>query len=144
MSESWLPIDSELAGKNNCNAKSAVLPPQRPGGAYHTSHDARKCGHFSRSLREREVKRMRGGVRSQIRTRLHLQFPAIREINREFCDFRASGGDISTKSPVPQSLLGKFPTQINRENILKNREVLSDNREFHLQGGEFQGKVQGA
>jgi hypothetical protein len=45
---------------------------------------------------------------------------------------------------VPQSLLGKFPTQINRENILKNREVLSDNREFHLQGGEFQGKVQGA
>jgi hypothetical protein len=87
---------------------------------------------------------MRGGVRSQIRTRLHLQFPAIREINREFCDFRASGGDISTKSPVPQSLLGKFPTQINRENILKNREVLSDNREFHLQGGEFQGKVQGA
>jgi hypothetical protein len=29
------------------------------------------------------------------------------------------------KAPVPQSLLGKFPTQINRENILKNREVLS-------------------
>jgi hypothetical protein len=48
------------------------------------------------------------------------------------------------KAPVPQSLLGKFPTQINRENILKNREVLSGNREFHLQGGEFQGKVQGA
>jgi hypothetical protein len=23
MSESWLPIDSELAGKNNCNAKVA-------------------------------------------------------------------------------------------------------------------------
>ena len=40
---------------------------------------------------------MRGGVRSRIC--LHLQFPAIREINREFCDFRASGGDFSTKSP---------------------------------------------
>src|SRR3977135_1882184 len=42
-------------------AKSAVLPPQRPVGAYHTSHDARKCGLFSRSLREREVTRVRGG-----------------------------------------------------------------------------------
>ena len=30
-------------------AKSAVLPPQRPVGAYHMSHDARKCGLFSRS-----------------------------------------------------------------------------------------------
>jgi hypothetical protein len=38
------------------------------------------------------------------------------------------------KTPVPQPLLGKFPTQINRENILKNREFLSGNREFHLQG----------
>jgi hypothetical protein len=38
------------------------------------------------------------------------------------------------KPPVPQPLLGKFPTQINRENILKNREFLSGNREFHLQG----------
>src|ERR1700680_2133107 len=42
-------------------AKSALLPPQRPVGAYHTSHDARKCGLFSRSLREREVTRVRGG-----------------------------------------------------------------------------------
>jgi hypothetical protein len=30
-----------------------------------------------------------GGVRGQIRTGLHLQFPANREINREFCDFDA-------------------------------------------------------
>jgi hypothetical protein len=40
------------------------------------------------------------------------------------------------KTPVPQPLLGKFPTQINRENILKNREFLSGNREFQLQGGK--------
>ena len=40
------------------------------------------------------------------------------------------------KTPVPQPLFGKFPTQINRENILKNREVLSGNGEFHLQGGK--------
>ncbi len=33
----------------------------RPAGAYHTSHDARTCGPFSRSLREREVTRVRGG-----------------------------------------------------------------------------------
>ena len=42
-------------------AKSVVLPPQRPVGAHHTSHDGRKCGLFSRSLRERETPRVRGG-----------------------------------------------------------------------------------
>jgi hypothetical protein len=31
---------------------------------------------------------------------------------------------------VLQRLFSKFPTQINRENILKNREFLSGNREF--------------
>jgi hypothetical protein len=34
------------------------------------------------------------------------------------------------KTPVPQPLLGKFPTKINREIILKNREFLSGIREF--------------
>jgi hypothetical protein len=30
-----------------------------------------------------------GGVRSHMRTRLHRKFPAIREKNREFCEFGA-------------------------------------------------------
>src|SRR5258705_10077262 len=38
------------------------------------------------------------------------------------------------ETTVLQQLFAKFPTQINRENILKNREFLSGNREFHLQG----------
>jgi hypothetical protein len=38
------------------------------------------------------------------------------------------------ETTVLQRLFTKFPTQINRENILKNREFLSGNREFHLQG----------
>ena len=42
-------------------AKSVVLSRQRPVGTYHTSHDGRKCGLFSRSLRERETPRVRGG-----------------------------------------------------------------------------------
>jgi hypothetical protein len=37
------------------------------------------------------------------------------------------------ETTVLQRLFTKFPTQINRENILKNREFLSGNREFHLQ-----------
>jgi hypothetical protein len=37
---------------------------------------------------------------------------------------------------VLQLLFTKFPTQINRENILKNREFLNGNREFRLQGGK--------
>jgi hypothetical protein len=38
------------------------------------------------------------------------------------------------KTPVPQPLLGKFPTQINRENITRNREFFAGIRE--LAGGE--------
>jgi hypothetical protein len=37
------------------------------------------------------------------------------------------------ETTVLQRLFTKFPTQINRENILKNREFLSGNREFRLQ-----------
>ena len=40
------------------------------------------------------------------------------------------------ETTVLQRLFTKFPTQINRENILKNTEFLSGNREFHLQGGK--------
>jgi hypothetical protein len=32
---------------------------------------------------------------------------------------------------VPQRLFEKFPKQINRENISRNREFSSGNREFH-------------
>jgi hypothetical protein len=34
------------------------------------------------------------------------------------------------KTPVPQPLRGKFPTQINRENITRNRECFAGIREF--------------
>ncbi len=39
-----------------------------------------------------------GGVRSQIRTRLHLLFPANRVINREFCDFGRFGDNFLAES----------------------------------------------
>ena len=42
---------------------------------------------------------LNGGVRSQIRTGLRLQFPAIREINREFCDLGAFGRVIGDEAP---------------------------------------------
>jgi len=38
------------------------------------------------------------------------------------------------ETTVLQRLFTKFPTQ--KENILKNREFLSGNREFHLQGAQ--------
>jgi hypothetical protein len=40
------------------------------------------------------------------------------------------------KTPVPQRFPGKFPAKINRENILKNREFLSANREFRATDGK--------
>ena len=82
------------------------------------------------------LRRLGGGVRSQIRTGLHLQFPANREINREFRDSGPSEANFVHETTVLQRLFTKFPTQINRENILKNREFLSGNREFRLQGAQ--------
>ena len=61
----------------------------------------------------------------------NLQFPANREINREFRDSGPSEANFVHETTVLQRLFTKFPTQINRENILKNREFLSGNREFH-------------
>ena len=50
-----------------------------------------------------------GGVRSQIRTGLHLQFPANREINREFCDSGAFGSDFGSKSPCAAATSKQIP-----------------------------------
>jgi hypothetical protein len=36
------------------------------------------------------------------------------------------------ETAVLQRLLAQFPTQINRENISKNRDFLANNREFDL------------
>jgi hypothetical protein len=69
-------------------------------------------------------------VRSLIRTSLRLQFPANREINREFCDFRAFGGDIGTKNPCAAAVSSKFPAEMNREIIFGNREIFRTNREI--------------
>ncbi len=48
------------------------------------------------------------------------------------------------ETAVLQPLLEQFPTQINRENILGNRESFSGNREFLLQtsSGEASGYAQ--
>src|SRR5260370_2880962 len=78
---------------------------------------------------------MDGGGCSQIRTGLRWKFPANREINREFRDSGPQKPISVHETTVLQRLFTKFPTQVNRENILKNREFLSGNREFHLQGG---------
>jgi len=37
---------------------------------------------------------------------------------------------LKPEAAVPQRLLAQFPTQINRENILKNRDFSSENRQF--------------
>ena len=71
-----------------------------------------------------------GGVRSQIRTGLRLDFPANRENNREFCDFGPLGATSVRKATVPQRFPGKFPATINREIIFDNREISHRNREI--------------
>ena len=75
------------------------------------------------------LRRLDGGGSSQIRTGLNQQFPANREFYWEFCDSGPQKPISLHETTVPQRLFTKFPTQNNRENILKNREFLSGNRE---------------
>jgi hypothetical protein len=50
-----------------------------------------------------------GGVPSQIRTRLHLRFPANRVINREFCDFGRFGDNFLAESQCAAVTSRKIP-----------------------------------
>jgi hypothetical protein len=52
-----------------------------------------------------------GGVRSQIRTGLHVQFPANREINKEFCDIYAFGSDFGVKDPCAAATSRQIPCE---------------------------------
>ena len=70
-----------------------------------------------------------GGVRSQIRTGLHRNSLLTGKLTGNFTISRLLEAIYERKAPVPQPLLSKFPMKINRENISKNREFLSDNRE---------------
>jgi len=79
------------------------------------------------------LRRLDGGVCSQIRTRLRWQFPAKGKLTGNFAILGPQKPISLHETTVLQRLFTKFPTQINRENILKNREFLSGNREFHLQ-----------
>jgi len=58
-----------------------------------------------------------------IRTGLRPQFPAIREINREFCDLGAFWKRHQERNArVPQRFTGQFPAKIKSEIIFGNRE----------------------
>ena len=57
------------------------------------------------------------------------------KLTGEFRDSGPSEANFVHETTVLQRLFTKFPTQINRENILKNREFLSGNRDFQLQRG---------
>lgn len=75
--------------------------------------------------------KMRGWRRSGIRTGLRPKLPANREFYREYCDFRPVSGDFLARNCCPAAILMQFPSQINRDEICKNREIWSGNREIH-------------
>jgi hypothetical protein len=58
------------------------------------------------------------------------KFPTNRDFYREFRDFAASGRSVGARSHCAAVTFGQFPTRINRENILKNTDFSSENREF--------------
>ena len=66
--------------------------------------------------------RLRGGGCSRHRTRLRPQFPANREINREFCKSGLARRFSRADSQLIQWFAAKFPMQRNREFFEHNRE----------------------
>jgi hypothetical protein len=60
------------------------------------------------------------------------EFPANREINREFRRIRLLGAILKADMPANSDACGKIPysTQQNREFLRGNREFVRENREF--------------
>jgi hypothetical protein len=76
-----------------------------------------------------QVERLPGWRRSADRTRLHGSSLLTGNFTGNFAIFRPQEAVLEQEAAVLQLLLERFPTQINRENILKNREYYSRNRE---------------
>jgi hypothetical protein len=93
----------------------AKNPPERPllsaetGNVENGRQDPPRNGPFSIDDGFRGSGRLDGGVRSQIRTGLRLQFPANRVINREFCDFGRIGGNLLAESHCAAATSRKIP-----------------------------------
>jgi hypothetical protein len=91
---------------------------------------AANCGPFS-TVSERAGKaRLNGGGCSHLRTCLCSQFPANREIYREFRIFRAPKDGLLATDRCAAGTSWKFPMQINREKNQDNRDQKFKNREF--------------
>lgn len=72
-----------------------------------------------------------GGVRSPVRTRLHLPIPCSTGIYREFSRFHPELRVFDQKKwQYISALDGKFPTLANREFNSSNREFAEVSREF--------------
>jgi hypothetical protein len=93
------PFKGLFAPTGRCADPIYIRPMERSGGAKQSR------GGFS----ERKVLERLGGVRSQIRTGLHWQFPGNREIYREFRDFAAFGGRFLVRSRCAAAASRKIP-----------------------------------
>jgi hypothetical protein len=76
---------------------------------------------------------MPGWRRSADRTRLHANSLLTGNFTGNFAILEAWEPISWQKTPVPQRLFAQFPTQINREKDLDNRDRKSENREFQGQ-----------
>lgn len=74
-----------------------------------------------------------GWGRSLDRTSLHLNFPANREINREFRRFRLASAISAPSVRANSSTCPEFPTQGNREFFQPSRDSCRGIREFTYQ-----------
>jgi hypothetical protein len=79
---------------------------------------------------------MPGWQRSADRTRLRANSLLTGNFTGNFAILGLRDAIWYQETAALQPLLEQFPTQTNRENILRNREFLAGNREFYLQKGK--------
>src|SRR5262245_44553107 len=75
-------------------------------------------------LQERSaIGRMRGGGRSPLRTRLHAEFPANREINREFRKIRLLNPILNADTRANSEACNKIPYSTERGIFAKEQGI---------------------
>src|SRR5580693_6067721 len=108
--------------------KTGPSAKQRPPAETHAGAKSPHSGAINaKRLTKVSTQGLGGGVRSHLRTGLERKFPANRENKGNIAILGPQKPISLQETAVLQRLFTKFPTHINRENILRNRQFSSGN-----------------
>src|SRR5262249_51264079 len=127
--EQWSPLPGNgisRAEKKAPNvARTTDQRSQRPRWSY---KNPAKSGYLARLQEISTIARVRGGGRSPNRTRLHLEFPANREINREFRQNRQLDAILHADTPANSEACSEIPYSTEQGIFAKEQGILDCTR----------------